>query len=201
MADIELEHRPQRSGGSGWIWGLVALLAIAAVIWWAWPDDDTVVLDDEIETVEPVTEPAPQRVETEEGLQISQILASPQDFEGRTVSGEAHVAELAGDRAFWIEDQGQRMLVVIDVREGEEAPQVEEETTVRLQSAAVRGADDVEALSERLDEETRDLLRDEEAFLLVSARDIELEAGPPSGDEPDARDRLRTDEDRSPTGY
>lgn len=52
MADIDLERK--ESSGGGWLWGLLALLAVAAIAWWAidemGEDDDRLAEDYAAET-------------------------------------------------------------------------------------------------------------------------------------------------------
>lgn len=114
MADINVE----RKGPSIWPW-IIGLIVLAVLIWLLTEMFDS---DDEVETepafeepvmVEPAPEPAAPTAMVA-ALPVAEIADDPVSFEGRTVSGEATVAEMIDERTFWLEDQGRRMLVLLD---------------------------------------------------------------------------------------
>jgi hypothetical protein len=92
MPELEMERR-ERSGVPPWVWILLAILVIA-LIWWA-----IAAMDRDEEAAAP-------------GMPLGQIAASPQNYFEQEVSGLATVEEILSDNAFWITQDGQRMLTV-----------------------------------------------------------------------------------------
>lgn len=171
MADINVE----RKEGSIWPWliGLIVLLLLGWLLFSMLGDDQ-----DDVTVTEPVTEevaPAPvttPETTSPEALPVTQITSDPAAWDGRTVSGEARVAEAAGDDGFWIEESGERMLVVTQDAgdEAAAAPPAQGEM-VRLRNAMVHT--DAGMLSTDVAQNTRDMAEGEDAFLMVESRNIE----------------------------
>lgn len=189
MAEIDLERREHR--GTGWLWGLALLALIGAVVWWAWPDDEYALDEEGSELVEPVAEPAPGPVAPLEGIAVSEIRTNPAAFTGRTLSGEVRVADAPTDAGFWIEDAGERLFVLMDPRE--DAPDIQPNTTIRIENATVHEAAELDRLAGELDEETRTLLQQESVFLTVHPRDVFLQPGMEDDAARDTEDAAVTD--------
>lgn len=97
MAEIPIE---QKSGSKSWLWILLALLLVALLAWW-------LLSDDREEGVEPVVS---------EAVTEAPVLPAA----GTLVIGEmvdmdgVEVTSLAGDMAFYVDHQGQRVPVFFD---------------------------------------------------------------------------------------
>lgn len=163
MADINVE----RKGPSIWPW-IIGLIVLAVLIWLLTEMFDS---DDEVETepaleepvmVEPAPEPAAPTAMVA-ALPVAEIVDDPVTFEGRTVSGEATVAETVDGRTFWLEDQGRRMLVVLHT---ESALSLEAGQRVRITDARVVGAGELAPGSAAAEEQ--------DVVLSVGAANIEL---------------------------
>lgn len=133
MADIDLQRR--ESGGTGWLWGLLVLLAVAAIAWWAidelGEDDDRLAEDYTAETEVAANEEyggerdafgeetydeeaaayngAEEMEAAERGTvaaAFDQIVEDPQRFVGQQVTATVQVVEAASGRGFWVQPQG-----------------------------------------------------------------------------------------------
>lgn len=154
MADINV----QRKGPSVWPW-IIGLLVLALLIWALVElfegDADPEVTDPALEQpamVEPtVAPPLPDPMIA--ALPVSEIAQAPADFEGRTVSGEATVAEVVGEQGFWVEDGGERILVVFGA-DAAGAPEIPAGERVRITDATVVPGSGLAARGIELDERT-----------------------------------------------
>ena len=96
MAEIPVE---KRSGSKSWLWILLALLLLGLLAWWLLSDDG-----DEVEYIDDTTTAAVAPVTTGEQLVV-----------GQQVNMEAvEVTSLAGDMAFYIDVNGERVPVFFD---------------------------------------------------------------------------------------
>jgi hypothetical protein len=175
MADINLERK---KSSLGWLWILLALLLVGLLLWWfLGANDDEVgdeVYDDEAaieETVEPVppaTDAEPLETTVAAGVPVAAIVASPQEWIGRTVEGEVEVGEVPTDRGFWIEGGGERLFALILDEPAEEPVDINEGQTLDISRATVRDIGDLDELAgDTLDDDTRAILEDQEVFLMV----------------------------------
>lgn len=154
MADINVE----RKSPSVWPW-IIGLLVLALLIWALVElfegDDDPAATDPARE--QPAMAESPAEVALPEpmiaALPVSELARSPDDYEGRTVSGEATVAEVVGDQGFWVEDGGERILVVF-AADAAGAPEIPAGERVRITDAEVVRGSGLAARGIELDERT-----------------------------------------------
>ena len=176
MADIDLERR---RGGGHWLWWLVAAAVVALIVWWAWPEGEPDVADTNFDTeptaeVQPLPEPAPGTMGEQSGVTVAQIAESPATYTGQTVSSEVRVTDVPTDRGFWVEDQGQRLFVLVVDQPQEQPIDIQPNSTVRLEQATVRDARDVANLpGTPVDPDTEQILRDQDVFLTVQQQNIQ----------------------------
>lgn len=183
MVEIPVEKK----GGHGWLWALLALILLALLLWW-------ILADDEEEVVVPTGEPAAvQPLEPAEPIDgqavapgaagaagaemtIPAILANPSAYFGRDgFTGEVDVPEVATDRAFWIQNQGERMLAVILDQPQEQPKDINPGQRLRITGGTVRDAGAVEDLrGDTLEPDTQRLLEQQQVFLLVPEGNIEI---------------------------
>ena len=183
MARIDLEKK--KTGGMGWLWALLLLVALALLLWWlwgAWSGGSDAAVDSEYAGVEePAAPAAVPEVEEEStagaGLPVAQIVADPESWFDRSVSGQVGVVEVPTDRGFWIEQDGERLFALIVDRPAEVPLDIQTGQTLRLSDARVHRAE--AALEEGgipgtpLDADTRRIAQGEEAILVVDESDIE----------------------------
>lgn len=99
MAEIPVERK---SGSKSWLWILLALLVLALLAWWILDDDDEIATYD--------TTVAESTVLADEQPAQAGMLTV-----GETVNlDQVEVTELAGDMAFYIQMNGQRVPVFFD---------------------------------------------------------------------------------------
>lgn len=185
MADIDV----QRKGGMGWLWWILGLLLLALIIWWIASGDDEA---DEAAFTEPapVVEPTalPEPVATSAGMTIADILGNPASFVGQPFSDdEVRVAEVPTDRGFWIEDQGQRLFVVLIDNPQEEPLDVNPGQTVRIEQGTLRDSSYMGQIQGvPLDQDTQNLLRGQPIYLVADESNINIltEGNPQPGTDP-----------------
>lgn len=170
MADINLE---KKRSSSAWLWVVVALLVVVVLAWWMWPDEELepVVAEAPMTEVQPPTAPLPEPVAQMPGIPVSQIVESPTTWTGRTVEGEVRVTSVPTDRGFWIEDQGEQLFVLINP-EGGEAPNIQPNTTVRIEEGTVRDTTFVAGIPGEISDETRNILQDQSVFIVTDPGNI-----------------------------
>lgn len=174
MAQVDLEKTDDR-GGMGWLWALIAIILIALLAWWLWPDADIEelpVIETEVaEEMDPLDVP-----ETVALLPLADILANPDAWIGRTVDGQVDVVEVPTDRGFWIEHEGIRMFALLIDQPAEVPLDINAGQTIRMMSATVRDAStDVNTLAGApVDADTQRILDDQGVFLMVNESDIEM---------------------------
>lgn len=168
VADINVE----RKGPSIWPW-IIGLIVLALLIWALvelFGGEDEAALDpigqDTVTAVQPTTA-AP----TTTALPIAQIRQSPETYQGQTVSGEAQVVGVESDRAFWVEEQGQRLLVLVRGAQGVQPP-VAEGQRVHLANATVLTAAELDQAAADLDAGVRQTATGEDVLLAVEAGSV-----------------------------
>lgn len=186
MADIDIE----RKGGTNWLWPILGLLLLGLLIWGAlemMDDDDEVAVAPAVSTA--VVEPAPPVVAAAPvapvtgSPTIADVLANPSAYDGQPFSTQqVRVAEVVSDRGFWIENNGQRMLVVKN-----ESPQpgvADVEGPADTRAARNINAGDMvqingtlmtaaEGTKGPLDDQTRQLIQGQPIFLQANVADIQ----------------------------
>lgn len=178
MAEINLE-RKQAGGGMAWLWALLALIVIALIAWWLWPEDE-MEFDDPagVETVEPTgMQPTmPQ----EEGLAL--ITANPSAWVNMPFPPtEANVGERMTDRGFFIQADGTELLVLIIDEPLDASMDINPGQRLRITGGTLRGPDymgQVEGVP--LTPETEALVQGQQIYLVVDESNITiLEEGTP----------------------
>lgn len=168
MPELDLQRK---SAASYW-WIPLLLLLLALFIWWlvaAWDNEpDVAVREGAATQATPVgtATPGPGNAEM---IPVAAILADPGNYADRTVQGTARVAQVISDRGFWIEDNGQRMFVVLNEPKPEKID-INAGQTVRL-TGEVSTANKAEQLDgvKSLEADTRQVLNSQKAFLYVNA--------------------------------
>lgn len=175
MADMDIQRK--KTGGMGWLWGLLALVLLALIIWWIWPDDEEVVEDPEV-AAEMAPLPAP--IAEAPAVTIGDVLGNPGAYVGQTFPrAEVTVAEVPTDRGFWIEDNGQRLFAVIIDDPAEQPKDINPGQTLRIDQGTLRDATFISNIQGApLDSDTESIARQQDAYLVVDERHIHiLEAG------------------------
>ena len=170
MAEIPVERKRNLT----WLWVILALLLIAALIWWATAGDEEVVTEP-VGTeagLEPTAEPVPAAGE----LTIANILASPEAYVGRDdFSGEVNVPEVPTDRGFWVEDQGQRLFALI-IDEPREVPKdINAGQRLRISQGMIRDQSFLPDMPGRpLEANTLRIIQEQDVYLVVDEDNIEI---------------------------
>ncbi len=178
MAEIPVEKKSSMK----WLWLLLAAILLALLIWWAVSDDDDVepVLADTatIESVEGIDADADADAlgSTESmPMTLAAILANPQSYIGEEFSGEVGVGGPLTDRGFWIENDGARMFALI-IDEPMEVPlDINAGQELQITGGRIREGgevSDVEGVP--LDDDTLEVLADQDVFLLVNEDNIDI---------------------------
>lgn len=178
MADLNVE----RKRGASWIWWLLGLIVVALILWWLLGSGDD---EDEMPAVTAVEEPvaatvpaaAPPAVATGV-IPVVVIVADPTPYAGQSVSGTANVAEVISDRGFWIEQEGQRVFVVID-EPVPETVDINAGQTVSL-TGTVYTPETMDQVPGPLEPDAQEAVQGQPAFLYVRAQDIEITERPQS---------------------
>lgn len=181
MADIDVERRSNMA----WLWWVLGLLLLGLLIWGLFELFD----DDEVAELPVATQPAPlvTPATTPEpiaqgGLCVAQVLSAPTTYIGQTLGTcPMQVVEVVSDRGFWIEENGQRVFVVIN--EGPpgtadvqgrvaERPDINPGQAINLTEAVV--LDNVANLAGAPDEQTRNIAQQQPWFLAIDDEDVAI---------------------------
>lgn len=171
----------------GWLWAVLALLVIALIAWWLWPDDEMDTVDDPVgvETVEPTgMEPA---MPDEQGLAL--ITANPSAWTDMPFPPtEATVGDQMTDRGFFIEADGAELMVLIIDQPREVPMDINPGQRLRITGGTLRGTDYLgQVAGDALTPETRSLVQEQEIFLVVDESNISiLESGMTDGGSSDS---------------
>jgi hypothetical protein len=173
MAEIDLERK--KSGGMGWLWGLLILLLLLLLAWWLWPDSDV----EEAPMGPPVgevEEPAPI---DEPDLGLAAILDNPDMYVGQPFpDAEVTVGSELTDRGFWIEQDGRRLFAIIIDEPAEEPKDINPQQRLRITGGTLRDESYLgEMPGDPLDQDTERLAREQEIFLVVDESNIEILQG------------------------
>ena len=180
MVEIPVEKK----GGSWWIWALLVALLAAALIWWATDDDEAeraalapAPAAESAASVEPAGEAGsagaaaglPEPVAQSGDKSVAAILGNPAAFVGQSFSGQVRVAGVPTDRAFWIEDQGARLLTVLIDAPREVPMDIEAGQQLQIAEGTLRDASYISNLEGKsLDQDTLRLIRDQQIFLTAN---------------------------------
>lgn len=191
MANIDLEKK--ESGGMGWLWGLVALLAVVVIGWWAieemGEDDDDVLAEDyAAETDIAANEEfgdetgayndAEEMQTAERGANFEEVIGDPERYVGEQITATVRVVEAGSDDGFWIQTEGgdgERMFVIPDPA-GNEMPDITSGQTLQLDGAWVRDADELTNGANQLDldQGTLQALGGQSAYLTVDPANVRV---------------------------
>lgn len=164
----------QRKSVASYWWVVLLLLLVLAVfvIWWlaaTWDNDPEVAFVRPEGAAAPATATATPGTANVEVIPVAAILAEPGSYADRTVQGTARVVQVISDRGFWIEENNQRMFVVLN-EQRPETVDINAGQTVRL-SGRVSTAERAGQLDgvQSLEADTREVLNTQKAFLYVNA--------------------------------
>ena len=170
MVEIPVEKKSSMA----WLWILLAPILAALLIWWIMADDGTVettVDQTAVETVDADTQTNAQPLP----MTLAAITASPQSYVGQEFSGEVDVTGPLTDRSFWIENDGARMFALIIDQPREVPLDINAGQQLAISGGTIRAGgtvSDVEGVP--LDEDTLEVLRDQDVFLIVDENNIEI---------------------------
>lgn len=186
MAEIKVERDENRR--PGWLPWVVGLLLLALVLWGlsqcrgenatdpAPAATDTVApagADQTLPATTPVVDPATVQADpggapgTGGAIPIAQIVASPGGYLNQTSSGTVRVAEVVSDKGFWVEENGQRMYVVLN-EPPEQARQIRAGQTLQL-SGTVYDRNGLNQIQTRIEDQDRRIIEGQPAFLYIPA--------------------------------
>lgn len=183
MADINVERKS--SGGRNFLPWILGLLLLAALLWGLM---SLFGGDDEVEETPvapvseavPVTEAppvAPAAAAPAAGaviLPVAAIIAGPAGYVGQAQMGTVRVAEVVSDRGFWIEEGGQRMFAVVAEPQGtEQRLNINAGQTLNL-SGTVYTKERLGEIPGTIEEQTRQIIQGQPAFLYVLPRDVTI---------------------------
>lgn len=177
MANIPAE----KQGSNWWAW-LLGLLILAGLIWILVEAFDTeeVPVADDVEAITPETTPEPVAVAPT--ITISDILGSPTEYIGEPFSpDQVNVVEVPTDRGFWIEDNGERLFVVIIDVPQEEPKDINPGQMVQIEEGVLRDRTFLPDIpGAPLDPDTESIAQQQPIFLTVDESNITiLEGGTP----------------------
>ncbi len=176
MANIDIEKKT--SSGFPWLWATLGALLVAGIILFFVLNND----DDEMEqtaefteTSEPaevaeVDEPEAQALDS---FPVAAILANPGTWDDRAVNGDVTVGNVPTDRGFWVENDGAQAFMLIDPRGEESVVHIQQGQRLRISSASVHPSSEVGSVGE-LDDESRQIIGGQTAFLVVDASDLQI---------------------------
>lgn len=194
MAEIHVERKPR--SGWAWVWVLLLLVVIAVLAWLFWPDRVRTDSTDTVTTTAPATGTDPSLVDTvplpgatqspQTMAMISEIRSNPEQWVGREFMGVVNVTDsgaatgtttqspIPPERGFWIEQDGQRLFVLVN-----DDPNRAPVATTPGQPIRIRGTvRDATFLPQlegmNLSGDLDELLRSEPAYLVAEESAIEL---------------------------
>lgn len=175
--------------GSLWVAGLAALLLAGLGLWWfaggagqRLPAQDGAKAVAGMQRDDPDVPPAEHAATQPDAsaaatLPVSRIVRNPDDWAQQEVSGTARVDAIETDRGFWIQAQGERIFAVLEKKIGQDSRALEPGQRVRLRGAAVFEPGGFAILpGEALDVETKEILADQDVFLLVPEQRLDRQS-------------------------
>lgn len=174
MAEIPVHKKSSMA----WMWILLALVALALVIWWATDNDEDAVdlaSDTQIEeTIAPVADPDADAAIVQ-GATLAAILADPAAHFGTEYTGEVSVGDSLTDRGFWVEHDGERMFALI-VDEPRERPlDINAGQRLKISGGEIRDTSSLSDIEGRaLDANTRKIAGEQKVIMVVDENNIEV---------------------------
>lgn len=194
MAEIHVERKPR--SGWAWVWVLLLLVAIAVLAWLYWPDRARTETTETATMTAPATGTDPSLVDTvplpgatqppQTMAMIGEIRANPEQWVGREFLGVVNVTDsgattapaMPPERGFWIEQDGQRLFVLVNDDPNHMPAAVTPGQPIRIRGT-VRDATFIPQLGAmNLSGEADELLRSEPAYLVAEESAIELAQEP-----------------------
>lgn len=157
---------------SSWVLLILIVAVLAVGAYWFWP---TLVPGDQEPAVQ-IDEPEPATPDLPDpgvDLPVQGIADSPDTWVGMTVGGDAvPVDEVVTPNVSWITDGPARVPVVMISTDGA-LPEVQDGGTVEIRDGSVQRPEWLDDIPEgTLDEESRAVLRDVPAFIVVDAANL-----------------------------
>jgi hypothetical protein len=173
MDEIQVEKKRR---GAGWLWLLPALVIIALPVWWLWPDgagdaerEALIARPGEPEGTETVT------AATAQEAMVAAILANPDEWVGRAISAAVSVVDVPTNRGFWIEQEGEKMFVLLVDDADEERAEIDAGQELRV-AGTVRDQSWLPHLpGEPLKRDTDAIIQKQRVFLVADARGIQVQ--------------------------
>lgn len=178
MADIDI----QKKSTSVWPW-ILGLIVLALAIWALaelFGGEEEVAEVPAAVAPAAVGEQAPLAMDQPARIPVAAIAAAPANYRTQPMEGLATVVEVPTDRAFWVEDGGQRMLAIIDEPKPE-IMNVNAGQTVRIRDARVFDTSNMSEIPGNLDPDTKKLLQNQQSVLYVKAQNLEIVERPTTG--------------------
>lgn len=180
--DPAVTREPQRRGGlPRWLIPLALLGVLAfALINLFDRDDDREVAANTGATTTAVAGGEVGTAVPEAMLPVAAILNAPAQYASQTVAGAARVTDVVSDRGFWIEENGQRLFVVLGEKgagtnAAEHVVDIEAGQTVRMSGHVYTSAEQVPG--GRLENDARQAIAGQKAFLHVNPQDVSVVSG------------------------
>lgn len=173
MAEIPVEKKSSLT----WLWLLLAALLIALLVWWLVGngDDDVRPAAADTEVVGAIDSEGLAAPEGAAGFTLAAIMEQPQSYIGQEFTGEVGVSGRLTDRGFWIENDGARMFALI-IDEPLEVPlDINAGQRLQITGGTIREGGDVsEVEGAPIDDDTRAVLADQAAFMIVDEERIQI---------------------------
>lgn len=168
MAEIPIEKK----SSNAWVWIVLLLLLGALLLWWLLSDDgEQIAVEDDVVTTELVEEDTMMAGD----LTLAAIAAAPLAHVGLTFSGDVDVTEVPTDRGFWVEHEGARMFALINDGPQEVPMDINAGQDLQISAATVRNASDLTGIpGDPIDDDTRAILAEQEAYLLINEDDMQI---------------------------
>ena len=172
MAEIHIEKKDK--GGMGWLWALMAILAVVLIGWWLWPEAENEIA--EVTPAPMVAAPvATDTAVTTANATVGTVMANPQQWVGRQFSGTVQVAEVPTDRGFWIEQDGQRMFALIIDGPAEKPVDINAGQRIQIHHGTLRDAAYIPQIKgDDLTSSTETVVRDQPIYLVVDEANLTI---------------------------
>lgn len=176
MAEIHIEKK-ERSG-MGWLWAVLALLAVVLIAWWLWPTAERGIA--ELTPLTPMTTTSGTATaagtDTAAGIPtIATAVANPQAWVGRQFSGTVEVTDVPDDRGFWVEQDGSRMYALIIDQPAEKPVDINAGQRLEIREATFRDATHLPDLKGvPLTPSTERVVREQPIYLVLDETDLTI---------------------------
>ena len=167
MANIPVEKKSNLS----WLWWVLGLVLIGGLIWFL-----VAAGDDEVETAAVTPATTPEAVAEAPSVTIGDILGTPADYIGDPFSqAEVMVSDVPTDRGFWIEDEGQRLFVILIDGPAEAPLDINTGQTLRIDEGTLRDRTYLPNIEgDPLDADTQAIAESQPIFLVADESNITI---------------------------